>query len=361
VSSAPIDSSISRARQQKYFLLLIIFAAQFRVMGESTFGAQCTKGKYMQRTFRKTYWRPLLALVVSVFTSFTIYAEGESVPVAQSNLTGVNLPTGAVRINQQHIPAGINQILEKIVAAGEGKLRQGGLEVLAWAGGNYKKAIAGKLVNQVQSNLQGIGWTYEVAEKEGDVTIFSVVRRNPTERAIIGFYVPTDDALVIAWTEILKADGYAAAETQKSASRPATSTNALLGTWDNGGMSLMGDRNRVTGSVTPSNGHTFKYVFSADGRFENIGMMQSTLYGCTTTLFNDKRGTYTINGNTLTLTPDKNFWRQQFSCAPNSNKERNHTLTPETFRWRTKTDEYGKAFICLTNDKGESCYRRAEK
>lgn len=124
---------------------------------------------------------------------------------------------------------------------------------------------------------------------------------------------------------------------------------------------MMGDRNRATGATTPSNGHTFKYVLTADGRFENIGIMLSTQYGCTTTLFNDKRGTYTINGNTLTLTPDKNFWRQQYSCSPNSNRERNYTLTPETYRWRTKTDEWGKPYICLANDKGESCYRRAKK
>lgn len=315
----------------------------------------------MPRKFHSRSWAFLLALTACAFVSFTGFAGNEGVPAAQSDLTGVKLPTGAVRINAQHVPAGISQVLEKIVAAGQGKLRQGGSEVLAWAGGSYQKAVANKLVNQVQTNLQAHGWTYEVAEKEGDITIFSVVRTTPAQRAIIGFYVPTDDALVIAWTEILKAESTVAPNTPAATPKPASGVNSLLGAWDNGGMSLMGDRNRVTGSVTPSNGHTFKYVFTADGRFENIGIMQSTQYGCTTTLFNDKRGTYAINGNTVTLTPDKNFWRQQFSCAPTRNNERNYTLTPETYRWRTKTDEWGKPYICLANDKGESCYRRAEK
>jgi hypothetical protein len=341
-----------------------IFAGQLRVMGESKFCRDMRpqpKETHMLRKSDQPFWLSVLALAVSGFFSFPLFAKSEGEPAAQSNLTGVKLPTGAVRINEQAVPAGISQILEKIVAAGQGKLRQGGSEVLAWAGGTYQKASANKLVSQVQTNLQAQGWTYEVAEKEGDITIFSVVRANPTQRAIIGFYVPTEDALVIAWTEILKAESKAPATTSTASPKPANSANALLGTWDNGGMSMMGDRNRVTGSVTASNGHTFKYVFTADGRFENIGMMQSTQYGCTTTLFNDKRGTYTINGNTVTLTPDKNFWRQQNSCALNSTNERNYTLTPETYRWRTKTDEWGKPYICLANDKGESCYRRVEK
>ena len=121
------------------------------------------------------------------------------------------------------------------------------------------------------------------------------------------------------------------------------------------------ERNTVTGSTKTRNGSTFKYVFTADNSFEFIGMIQSTMYGCTTTLFYDKRGRVEINGSQLTLVPSKNFWRQQNSCAPNSTKERDYTLERETYGWRTKTDEYGKPFICLANAKGESCYRLEEK
>ncbi len=136
------------------------------------------------------------------------------------------------------------------------------------------------------------------------------------------------------------------------------SAQDLVGTWATGGMSMIGDRNTVTGSVTPSNGNTQKYVFGADGRFTFVGYLQSTQYGCTTALFNDKQGRYTLEGSTLTLTPSKNFWRQTFSCSPASNKERNYTLERETYDVSTKTDEYGKLFICLANEKGESCYRK---
>lgn len=304
-----------------------------------------------------------IAFSVVLYTTLaanTILAQPEAVAVSQSNLTGIALPSGAVRIQAQSVPAGITQILQKMIEAGEGKLQQGDSEVLAWTGNGYKKANGNALLNKLQTNLQAQGWTYEIGAKDGEITIFSASKSQPAQRDVVGFFVPTDDALVIAWTEVMPTNGAAQAK-QKPTSRPAGKGNVLVGTWDNGGMSLMGDRNRVTGATTPSNGHTFKYVFTAEGRFENIGMMQSTQYGCTTTLFNDKRGTYSINGSTLTLVPDKNFWRQQNSCAPNSTKEREYTLTPETYQWRTKTDEFGKPFICLANDKGESCYRRVEK
>lgn len=135
----------------------------------------------------------------------------------------------------------------------------------------------------------------------------------------------------------------------------------LVGEWNNGRISMMSDVNTVTGSRTPSNGSTFKYKFSADGRFEFVGLLQSTMYGCTTSLFNEKVGKVEVEGNQITFIPSKNFWRNTYSCSPQSNKERDYVLDRETYEWRTKTDEYGKDFICLVNAKGESCFRKEEK
>lgn len=135
----------------------------------------------------------------------------------------------------------------------------------------------------------------------------------------------------------------------------------LAGIWRTGGMSTIGERNTITGSTTPSNGNTQKYEFSANGTFTFVGYLQSTIYGCTTALFNDKRGRYVIEGDQLTLIPSKNFWRNSNSCSPSSTKERDYTLDRETYTVWTKTDEYDKLFICLVNAKGESCYRREKE
>jgi hypothetical protein len=135
----------------------------------------------------------------------------------------------------------------------------------------------------------------------------------------------------------------------------------LIGEWHNGRVSMMQERNTVTGQTTPSNGTTFTYKFFADGRFEFIGYMKSTMYGCTTDLFNDKRGKVEIDGDQITFVPTKNYWKNTYSCSPASNKERNYTLEKETYTWRTKKDDYGATLVCLANAKGESCYRREEK
>ena len=133
---------------------------------------------------------------------------------------------------------------------------------------------------------------------------------------------------------------------------------SVVGTWRTGGMSTTDDVNTVTGARTASNGNTQKYEFRADGRFAFVVYLQSTMYGCTTALFNDKQGRYSIEGSQLRLIPSKNFWRNTYSCSAASNKERNYVLDQEVYEVSFKTDEYGKLFICLANQKGESCYRK---
>jgi hypothetical protein len=317
----------------------------------------------------------LLSLFV-LFTAIFIFdaaAQAQETKVAaSSNLTNVSLPANGQRVLPASVPVEITQTLEKIVAAGNGKVRQGDTEVLVWAGANYKRANAPAIINRLTGTLKADGWTYEVGGSEEGVTVFSALKDGEQRRAVVGFHGATDDALVLAWTEILSPGNKTETVGNDSGSEQIESSPAaksggntgggdIIGIWRNGGMSMIGERNTVTGSTTPSNGSTFKYVFTADGRFEFIGMMQSTMYGCTTSLFNDKRGRYEINGTKLTLVPSKNFWRQQNSCAPNSTKERDYTLERETLEFRTKTDEYGKLFICLANAKGETCYRREKE
>ena len=314
---------------------------------------------------------PLFLFVLFGFISifnFTASAQ-ETESAANSALTEARLPSGAVRILPQSVPAEINQGLEKIVAAGEGKIVQGDSEVLAWTGAGYKKSNAANLMKQIQSNLQAKGWTYEVGEKNDEVTVFSALRETPKKRGVLGFYAMTDDAMVLAWTEILPAgssknsveNNSPTERVKQSPVQNQSNTRSIVGEWHNGSVSMMQDKNLVTGQTTASNGSTMTYKFFADGRFEYIGYIKSTMYGCTTDLFNDKRGKYEISGSSITFIPSKNYWKNTYSCSPSSNKERDYVLDRETYEFRTKTDEYGKTLICLANAKGESCYRREDK
>lgn len=134
----------------------------------------------------------------------------------------------------------------------------------------------------------------------------------------------------------------------------------IVGEWRNGNVSMIQEKDLDRGQVTASNGSTFSYKFFANGNFEFIGYMKSTMYGCTTGLFNDKRGKVEIDGDQITFIPSKNYWKNTYSCSPKSNKEKNHTLERETYTFSTKEDEYGKTLICLANEKGESCYRKED-
>jgi hypothetical protein len=298
----------------------------------------------------------------------------EAVATSNSTLTGAVLPRGAVRVSEASVPAGITSVLAKFAAAGEGRLRQGDTEVLAWAGGGYRKSDAPGLMRQVESTLRAGGWTYEVAGSEGQLVVFNLVRETPARRGIAGFFVATDDALVLAWTELLPVSaatpaaqnsyGNAVNDARRPANPPAAAgavPRELVGRWDTGGVSLLQYRDTVTGSTTPGRGNHFSYHFKPDGSFQAVGLLQSNVYNCTTTLFNEKAGRAEFSGQTVTLVLSKNFWRQTNNCAPSSNSERNYTLGRETYRWRTKQDEYGKQYICLANDKGETCYRRAQE
>lgn len=310
----------------------------------------------------------LLILTILTFgqNNFAQFKE-ETEPAANSAITAARLPAGAVRVLPASVPAEINQGLEKLVEAGEGKLVQGDAEVLAWMGGGYKKANAANLMRQVQNNLQINGWTYEIGGTQDELTFFSALKESPTRRAVLGYFITTDEALVLAWTEVLSPTGSSSnlPVEPDDEPRPAQSSAGapgITGTWTNGSVSMLGEKNLATGAVASRSGSTFKYVFNSNGSFEFVGLINSTLYGCTTSLFNDKRGRYEVSGSTVTLIPSKNFWRNTYSCSPASNKERNYTLERETYQFRTKTDEYGATLICLTNAKSEeACYRKEGK
>src|ERR1044071_3775427 len=151
--------------------------------------------------FRKTLWASLV-LLSSVLFLFANARAQETVAAASSTVTQAQLPAGAERVSAGSVPAEISSALAKIVKAGGGKIVQGDSEVLAWSGAGYSKADSPSLMRQLQGSLRAKGWTYEEAGNENGVTVFSVAKDAPARRAVLGFYVPTDDALLVAWTEV---------------------------------------------------------------------------------------------------------------------------------------------------------------
>lgn len=306
-----------------------------------------------------------LFVLFSAIFIFTGAANAQETEAAStSSLTGISLPAGAQRVLPGSVPAEVTEAFDKITAAGNGKIQKGDTEVLVWAGSNYRKANAGAIISRLTSTLQTAGWQYSVEGNENGLTVFSAFKEGARRRAIVGFHGATDDALVFSWMEILpvgSTNNQVESNSQIEDNAPVRNSGggSIVGTWTNGTTSMNYEQ-YTNGTTAFRNGSTYKYVFHPNGSFEFVGLMASTMYGCTTTLFNDKRGKYQINGSRITFIPSKNYWKNTYSCAPSSNKERDYTLERETYEFRTKQDEYGKTLICLTGDKGEACYRRED-
>jgi hypothetical protein len=64
----------------------------------------------------------------------------------------------------------------------------------------------------------------------------------------------------------------------------------LVGHWFEGSTSILQEKNMTTGAIASSYGSSIGYVINADGTFRYAALMKSTLYGCTTSLWNDRRG-----------------------------------------------------------------------
>ena len=100
-----------------------------------------------------------------------------------------------------------------------------------------------------------------------------------------------------------------------------------------------------------------QYKFLPGGRFEYNGYLETTVYNCTTTVFNPVAGTYRVEGDRLTLVPKTSKWQQRNNCAASMNKELAGRLDPETYTFRFSNEAGGRR-LCLTGAKGgEVCYR----
>lgn len=134
--------------------------------------------------------------------------------------------------------------------------------------------------------------------------------------------------------------------------------SAVVGYWKNGSVGTIQYQNRVTGSTRPGRGSLFTYKFLANGNYEFIGYMETTMYNCTTTLFNQITGKYSVSGSTISLDPARDFWKSTNSCAASGNRQQTKAPTKKTLDFDVREDEYGNDLLCLIDSGSETCYRK---
>ena len=308
----------------------------------------------------------LLIFTVLIF-GLNAFAQSsdESEPAANSKLATINLPSGAERVRGNSVPEEIRTALAKLVAAGGEKIKQGDSEILAWSGAKFNKTNATQLMKKLESELQSGGWEYEIGEKSDEFVIFSLFRTEPQRRLLLGFFVPTDEALVLAMTETLRADApisdslsSALSTIQSNPVKTGGNSQGLTGKWAYANTGSM-YRNPVSGVTVAGNASRHTYEFFADGTVEYVGIMQTTsLVGCKMEVFSTKKGRFSISGGTMTIAFEPASFSRDDSCDKAGNYKKTLPAETETYNWNVK-NENGRILLCMEGKNGESCFDKS--
>lgn len=150
-----------------------------------------------------------------------------------------------------------------------------------------------------------------------------------------------------------------AAAAQQGAGIPAQ----LVGKWFNGSASILGEQNMTTGALASKYGSSIGYYIEADGAFIYAGLIKSTMYGCTSSLWNEQRGKISVAADVITFTPSKDYWFSSNSCYPSANREKNKPLETHSYNFEVG-ERQGKTWLCMrevgkTRVEDIICYPRA--
>ena len=132
----------------------------------------------------------------------------------------------------------------------------------------------------------------------------------------------------------------------------APTPERLVGTWSTSRVSTISYQNRVTGSFAPTSGHIFSYTIAPNGTYELSGLLQSSLYNCTISVFKWERGVLAVAGDRLTLTPREGKVTSKDTCRASSEKEREAVDAPSTYSFRIELRD-GKDVLVMKKASGE--------
>jgi hypothetical protein len=300
-------------------------------------------------------------------------------PARSSTLVGSQLPANAQRVLPQSVPAEVNETLDKIVAAGNGTVRRGDTEVMVWAGSSYKKADAPQISRQLQSAWKADGWMFEAGAEQDGVTLFSLLKDGAERRAVIGFYGATDEAFVLALTELHKADGNTNVRSEeppnnvpdaplpnveepekKSSVKSGATVRDLVGKWER--------KSTVGAQVDPnsraylgSSGTYESYEISADGGVAYTSLISVQQGRCNLSAFSQSRGEASVAGGQMTVSLGAGTVDRKDTCNASGDYKRATKATNYTYEFTVGKDEYGVVQLVLTEANGNKYYYRKVK
>jgi hypothetical protein len=139
---------------------------------------------------------------------------------------------------------------------------------------------------------------------------------------------------------------------------PRTSVPAaLVGEWQTGTVSSVNFYNPTTGVWGAPSGTGMFFKFTQDGYYEKGVLLQSSLYGHTSTFFAYNKGTMTVEDNMIVLYPTYGKIKSVDNMVQENNYEKPDELKSETMLWEKGFDEYGLETLWLRYpDSGPSAF-----
>src|SRR5215470_3776089 len=135
-------------------------------------------------------------------------------------------------------------------------------------------------------------------------------------------------------------------------------SSEVVGAWKTGSVGSIQYQNQVTGQTRTGRSSIFTYKFLPNGNYEFVGYMEMNMYNCSTTIFNNITGKYSVDGSTINLNPSRDFWKTTNSCAARGNKQTTKVPTPKSLEFETKVDEYGQQLLCVQDGEANTCYQK---
>jgi len=141
---------------------------------------------------------------------------------------------------------------------------------------------------------------------------------------------------------------------ENNSSTPRTSVpNQLVADWYAGNITSVNFYNPTTGAWAAPSGTGVFFKFTADGYYEKGVLLQSSLYGCTTTFFAYNKGTMTVEGNKIVLYPTQGRIKSVDNCVEEYNYDKPDELQNETILWEIGVDDYGNEVLWLRYETGD--------
>lgn len=134
---------------------------------------------------------------------------------------------------------------------------------------------------------------------------------------------------------------------------PRTSVpQQLVASWTTGTISSINFFNTNTGAWSAPSGVGIFYKLTQDGYYEKGVLLQSSLYGCTTTFYAFNKGTVNLEANKIVLYPTYGKIKSEDNCVQDNNYEKADNLATETIYWELGVDEFGNEVLWLRYENG---------